>query len=87
MRDGSGPIAVALGLLLLFLPLFWMGGMMGFGMGAGVLFWAVLALLLYYAIAGGDSGQKDALRVLRERYARGEITREEFLKMKEEIGG
>ncbi len=87
MRDGSGPIAVALGLLLLFLPLFWMGGMMGFGMGAGVLFWAVLALLLYYAIAGGDSGQKDALRVLRERYARGEITREEFLRMKEEIGG
>ncbi|WP_457555458.1 SHOCT domain-containing protein [Candidatus Pyrohabitans sp.] len=87
MREGSGPLAVALGLLLLFLPLFWMGGMMGFGMGAGVLFWAVLALLLYYAIAGGDSGQKDALKVLRERYARGEITREEFLRMKEEIGG
>jgi len=30
-------------------------------------------------------GESDALRVLRERYARGEITEEQYRKMREEL--
>jgi putative membrane protein len=33
----------------------------------------------------GDSASKDAMSILNERYARGEISREEYNKMKAEI--
>lgn len=67
----------------------WMGthGNWGwFGMG-GMLIWGLVLIaipaLALYAIAtrtggGGDATSDDALSVLRERYARGEIDDEEF---------
>ncbi len=65
----------------------------GAGWGAGAMFglghllaWAVLIALVIVGVrwmlrgeAGGSSGGRDrALSILRERYARGEIDKEEF---------
>jgi len=71
-----------------------MSGMMGFGWGfmflIPLLFLALIAVGAYYLLtefarSSGPSsgGGKRALEILKERYARGEITREQFLKMKE----
>ncbi len=73
-----------------------MMGMMGFGWGFMFLiplaFLALIVLGAYYLITGftrtgrlssGDG--KRAFEILKERYARGEITREQYLKMKEEL--
>lgn len=60
---------------------------MGFGMISMVLFWVLIILgivILVKWIAGGSPGGgghtpvKTALDILKERYARGEIGREEF---------
>jgi len=73
-----------------------MMGMMGFGWGFMFLiplaFLVLIALGAYYLIteftktgsASPGSG-KGALEILKERYARGQITREQYLKMKEEL--
>ena len=59
-----------------------MNGMMGGMMLGTVVFIALLvvgAVLLVRFIGNRtDSGQGDALRILRERFARGEIDREEY---------
>lgn len=74
-----------------------MGGMMGFGWGfMPLLFFAFLILVVlgaYYLLKGFTSVEKaevpgqgeHALEILKERYARGEITRDEYLKMKNEL--
>lgn len=36
---------------------------------------------------GTTRGQDQALEVLKERYAKGEITQEEYERMKKDIGG
>lgn len=59
----------------------------GFGM---ILFWGVLILLLVFlfrTLAGGEgkTGSKSAREVLEERYARGEIDKEEFLARKQTL--
>jgi putative membrane protein len=89
MSEKNTLVAVGLGILFLILliPGFGMGGMMGIGMGIGLVFWVAVAALLYYAIIGREEKEKSALEILKERYARGEISREEYLRMKEEIGG
>lgn len=67
----------------------------GWGMGFGwifmVVFWALiifgivaLAKWLFSASSGGSSG-KGPLEVLKERYARGEITREQYEQMRRDI--
>jgi len=73
-----------------------MGGMMGYGGGFMSLipfaFLVLLALGAYYLLkefmstdkAVPSQGER-ALDILKERYARGEITREEYMKMKEEL--
>ncbi len=68
-----------------------MAGMMGFGWGFMFLIPIVFLVLLVfgahyliteYARTGND---ERALEVLKERYAKGEITREEYLKMKKDL--
>lgn len=59
---------------------------MGWGMGFSWLFGIVLLILIIWAVTKGlNSGQNDistenksALDILKERYARGEINKEEF---------
>ncbi len=74
--------------------------MWGYGMGWGwfgmILFWLVpillIAAVLKYLFGGGIRPNPDArderqgaLDVLEERYARGEIDREEFLKKRDDL--
>lgn len=69
----------------------------GFGFGHwifGVLFWIVLLLLIVGVVrglagAGGErrSGGRNAREILEERYARGEIDREEFERKRDDISG
>lgn len=66
---------------------------MGFGMIGVVLFWVLVILgivVLVKWIGGasagpGQSPAKTALDILKERYARGEIGREEFEQKKRDI--
>jgi putative membrane protein len=72
------------------LPIAW-GGFAIFGGLLGLAFWillvvAVVALVRGSRPAAGASGGP-AVRVLEERYARGEITREEFLERRTVLGG
>ena len=67
----------------------------GWGMAVfGWLFMALIVVLVVYLIwstaRGGDrprSARGSALEVLGERYARGEIEREEYLQRKKDLGG
>jgi putative membrane protein len=65
-------------------PMPWMWGAWGIGMMLGMLaFWAVIIAgfvigIRWLAGSGRARGQDVALQILRERYARGEIDREEF---------
>jgi putative membrane protein len=63
------------------------GSMMGVGMGIGLIFWVLLIVLVYYLIAGKGKviGGESSQEILDRRYAKGEISREEYLRMKEEI--
>lgn len=66
--------------------------MMG-GMGLGWIVGLILIAVVVWAalrIAGTSQGQqspdrKDAVEILKERYARGEIQKEEFERMKREL--
>lgn len=63
---------------------------MGFMM---MLFWLIvliaIAYLVYRLLSGGEGAirpKRTAMETLNERYARGEISREDYLRMKEDIG-
>ncbi len=69
-------------------------GMMGFGFAWPFMFlvpalFVVLVILgLYYLLSGHSSSRYEenaALRMLKERYARGEITSEQYAKMKRDL--
>jgi putative membrane protein len=75
-----------------------MMGMMGYGWGMMGYGWSwififplalmVIALGVYYLVpglAGVYSKNDRSFEVLKERYAKGEITREQYLKMKKDI--
>ena len=75
-----------------------MGGAAGYGLGLMSLipisFLVLLALGAYFLLKefmGRDESEsalsrgERALEILKERYARGEITREQYVKMKEEL--
>lgn len=81
-------VLLVLGALVVLSLLTMGGGMMGYGgfgtFGGGMFLWPLvlvaLVLVLYYAVSNRDgTGTSDAaLATLRERYARGELTDEEF---------
>ena len=64
----------------------------GFGMGFGMIAFTVLIIMLGIwmfkgASCGGNRAEKPtgALEILKERYAKGEITGEEYQRMKKEF--
>ncbi|RQW08548.1 MAG: SHOCT domain-containing protein [Calditrichaeota bacterium] len=69
---------------------------MGWGfMGLGWLIWIILLIVIIWGIvkiAGSTSRQNqlppaedDAIEILKKRYARGEISREQFEEMKKDL--
>jgi len=69
------------------------GGMMGFGGFFGLLFWLVLILvavvLVKWLFSNSDNRPHElsALEILNQRFAAGEISEEEYLRMKKRIEG
>lgn len=64
--------------------------MMGFGLIGTVLVIALIAFALGWRPQGGqnlfrDTQTKDPVEILKERYARGELTKEEFEQMKDDL--
>jgi len=68
----------------------------GYGIGGwvfGLLWFALAAWLIYTLVRGFGGGaertasEDPALRILKERYARGEIDKETFERMKKDLGG
>jgi putative membrane protein len=71
----------------------------GYGMGFGWIFWLILIVIIVWAVIryagsgpGRSSGRIDAgsgggraLEILKERYAKGEITKEEYDRMKRDL--
>jgi putative membrane protein len=68
-------------------------GMMGYGgMFFWLLFWILIIVIAYLLIKWlveqnktRSAGEKSALDIAKERYARGEITKEEFEEMKKRL--
>ncbi len=71
----------------------WMGWGYGNGMGWGgwfgmISFWVLLVVAIVLAVQWGRGrgfGGETPLDVLKKRYARGEITKEEFERMKRDL--
>ncbi len=73
------------------------GGLMGggiFGMFINILIIALIAYLIFKLVQnlGGSTGNRgkssrDSVQILRERYARGDIDEDEYLKRKEILEG
>jgi putative membrane protein len=72
------------------------GHMMGYGGYGGILMWLILIIIagviIYFVFARSKRDQKSdkparetALEILKKRYARGEITKEEFDRLKNDI--
>jgi len=67
--------------------------MMGYGIYGGIFMWillvAVAVALIYYIFARNknnpDFSKEDSMEILKKRYARGEISKEEFDRIKKEI--
>ncbi len=70
-------------------------GNWGWGMGFGwifmIVFWALVIMGVVYLVqiatrSGKTPGQKETpLDILKKRYAKGEITKEEFERMKDDL--
>ena len=59
----------------------------GFGGMFMIFFWVVLLLICVSLVRKGCSPEKEtAEEILKKRYARGEISQEEFVRMKKELG-
>jgi putative membrane protein len=72
-------------------PMGWMWGAWGIGMGVIMLFFlgaiiVAIVLSIRWLISQGKTSQSDsALEILRQRYARGEINKEEFETKKRDL--
>ena len=73
-------------------------GNWGWGMGLmmflGLIFWGSIIWLIVWAItritrhnSTYDGGRTNALDIARERYAKGEITRDQFEQIKKDLTG
>lgn len=67
-----------------------MGWWMGFGIIWMVLFWGGLIALIVWGIkklsgGGGTARKNDPLDIAKERYAKGEISEEEFKQLKNNL--
>jgi|Tabmets5t2r1_1033131.scaffolds.fasta_scaffold05703_2 putative membrane protein len=73
------------------IPLALIGWVGGFAIFWGLALWILLIALIVLLVRGlrttGRGSGGPALRVLEERYARGEITAEEFLERRGVLGG
>lgn len=68
------------------------GGLMGIGMIVfwGLVIWGIVLVVRgVISATGGESSRQDgsALEILKQRYARGEINKEEFEQKKKDLGG
>ncbi len=63
------------------------GGMGIFGYVLMILFWGVIIWLIYLFIkkTTNNKNSKSAFDILKERYTKGEITKEQFIQMKKDI--
>ena len=85
---------VASGVTVLADPHGW-GHMNGWGWGMAVFGWVFMALVVVAIVwlvrsvgqGGGQPVRRSALDVLDERYARGEIERDEYLERRADLGG
>lgn len=95
MSNKDSTLWILIALLVAVVLLFSGGGMMGFGMGFGViimaLFWGAIIWLIISLINAGTKKSEEtaesALTILKKRYAKGEITREQYLDMEKELTG
>ena len=71
-------------------PLAWGGAAVAWGF-MGIAFWILLIALIVLLVRGRPAPARDsadaAIRVLEERFARGEISREDFLERRAVLGG
>lgn len=74
-----------------------MWGSMGWGPLMPIIWLAVLGLIAWAVVSvvrgpsrnllgGSSGGRSNAIEVLKERYARGDISREEYERMRKELG-
>lgn len=64
-------------------------GWIGLGMVHMLLFWVLVILgivVLFRSLGGRGNEDARALEILKARYAKGEITRDQFEQMKRDIG-
>ena len=72
-------------------PMGWMGGMWGIGMMfMMLLFWVLIIAAIVFGVRwliseGKERRGDSALEILRQRYARGEINKEEFYAKKKDL--
>ena len=69
---------------------FGIGWWRGFGGIFMILLWVGLIILIVWGVmkiskGGGTASKKDALDIARERYAKGEISKEEFEQIKKDL--
>jgi putative membrane protein len=71
-------------------PMGWAGVAIVWGF-MGIAFWILLIALIVLLVRGVRTTAREsggpAVRLLEERYARGEISREEFLERRDVLGG
>lgn len=93
MSNKDSTLWILIALLAAVVLLFSGGGMMGFGMGFGVIImvlsWGAIIWLVISLINAGTKKSEEtpesALTILKKRYAKGEITREQYLEMETEL--